>query len=69
MVAQKLVERLGHNVVTAVNGEDAIAQWKRHAPDVVLMDLQMPVMDGLEATRAIRAQSKAKGLDISASSP
>lgn len=38
----------------AANGLEALAQVKRHPPDVILMDLQMPVMDGLKATRTIK---------------
>lgn len=40
----------------AVNGQEAVAWIAEHQPDVVVMDLQMPVMDGVEATRLIKRQ-------------
>lgn len=44
-------------VAEAADGEEALEQYREHQPDVVLMDLYMPVMDGLAATRAILAES------------
>ena len=44
-------------VAEAANGQEAVEQFKRHNPDVTLMDLQLPIASGLEAIRAIRAHA------------
>jgi CheY-like chemotaxis protein len=53
-VAQRFLERLGCEVELAENGEQSVGAWERGHFDVVLMDIQMPVMDGYTATRLIR---------------
>jgi PAS domain S-box-containing protein len=56
-----LLEQRGHEVVTVANGRDAVAQAAERAFDVILMDLQMPEMGGLEATHAIRLHERTTG--------
>jgi CheY-like chemotaxis protein len=51
-----LKERDGLEIVTAANGEEAIAKHRTFPPDIIMMDLNMPGMDGFAATAAIRAQ-------------
>ncbi len=61
-VATGLLTRHGHDVVVAVNGRAAVQAWERDRFDLVLMDLQMPVMDGIEATTLIRQQEREQRL-------
>ncbi|MBA3004276.1 MAG: response regulator, partial [Desulfurivibrio sp.] len=54
-VAQKLLEKEGHSVVIANNGREAVEKYDAEHFDLILMDVQMPEMDGFEATAEIRA--------------
>ena len=52
---RRLLEMSGYRVVEAVNGNQAIEAAERERPDIILMDLSLPMLDGLAATRRIRA--------------
>jgi two-component system chemotaxis response regulator CheY len=55
MKSAALLKELGHEVFEAENGEEAVAMYAAHSPDAVLLDITMPVMDGLAALKAIMA--------------
>ncbi|MCO7518249.1 MULTISPECIES: fused response regulator/phosphatase [unclassified Pseudomonas] len=55
LLLAQIVRRQGHEVLTAENGEQAVALFARHRPQLVLLDALMPVMDGFEAARQIKA--------------
>ncbi len=60
-IASRLLEKQGHHVTIATDGREALAALDRERFDVVLMDVQMPEMDGFEATAAIRAKERDSG--------
>jgi PAS domain S-box-containing protein len=63
-LALRLLEKRGHLVVLAEDGAQAVEELQKQKFDLVLMDVQMPVMDGVEATAAVRLREKTTGAHI-----
>ncbi len=57
LILQAMLKKSGHEVVEACNGQEAVELFDEHHPELVLMDVMMPVMDGYDATRAIKDKS------------
>ncbi|MBZ5635117.1 MAG: response regulator [Acidobacteriia bacterium] len=60
-VARAILEKAGHSVVLARTGQKALTLWEEQPFDLILMDVQMPEMDGFEATAVIREREKQSG--------
>ena len=60
-LAKIILEKQGHQVLLANDGQDALEQARKGGFDLILMDIQMPVLGGVEALEAIRAEEKAQG--------
>ena len=63
-VLRTLLTGSGYEMLEAVDGETGVARAKSDRPDLILMDIQMPVLDGYEATRRIKADPDLKGIPV-----
>lgn len=61
---KRLLEMSGYQVVEAINGQEAIEVAQRELPDLILMDLSLPLLDGLSATRRIRVRPELEKVPI-----
>lgn len=57
MLLRKVLETKGYRVLEAINGQEAVDVSKREQPDLILMDLDLPILDGIAATQQIRQQA------------
>ena len=63
-ILRDLLTSAGYEIVEAENGEEALAAVAKRRPDLILMDIQLPVMDGYEATRRIKADPALQSIPI-----
>ena len=64
MIVRDLLEFQGYHVVDVSDGEEALAATERERPDLILMDIQLPRISGLEATRRIKARDDLRRIPI-----
>jgi two-component system cell cycle response regulator DivK len=63
MLSRRLIRR-GFEVVIAVDGGEGVEATQRHRPDIVLMDMSLPVLDGYDATRQIKALEATRAIPV-----
>ena len=63
MLSRRL-ERRGYEVILAVDGEEGVARARSDAPDLVIMDMSLPVLDGWEATRQLKAAPETASIPV-----
>ena len=63
-ILRDLLGAAGYDMIEANDGAEGVSQAMAHKPDLILMDIQMPVMDGYEATRRIKADPALKAIPI-----
>ena len=63
-ILRDLLTNAGFDIVEAENGEEAIASAQAIRPDLILMDIQLPILDGYEATRRLKADPDLKSIPI-----
>jgi two-component system cell cycle response regulator DivK len=63
-ILRDLLSNVGYEMIEAEDGVQAIEQATKHRPDLILMDIQLPLMDGYEATRRIKANPDLKSIPI-----
>ena len=68
-LATRLLRKKGHEITSAENGKEAVELFLQGSFDVILMDLEMPVIGGIEAARQIRAKEKALSVKTPAYTP
>ena len=61
---QKIIEKLGHEVLSATNGEEGVRTAKEQIPDLILMDVVMPELNGFQATRKISRDERTSHIPI-----
>jgi two-component system cell cycle response regulator DivK len=63
-IVRQLVSRTSYRLIEAVDGESGVAQAQQELPDLILMDVQLPKMSGLDATRLLKADSRTSHIPI-----
>jgi len=63
-IIRDLLTSVGYELIEAVTGEEGVAMAAEHRPDLILMDMQLPVLDGYEATRRIKAKPDLAAIPI-----
>jgi two-component system cell cycle response regulator DivK len=66
-IVRDLLTANDYDMAEAENGEEALASVKKERPDLILMDIQLPIMDGYEATRRIKAAPSLRSIPLSLS--
>ena len=63
-ILRDLLTNAGYEMLVAEDGVQAVEQTEKHRPDLILMDIQLPVLDGYEATRRLKANPELKAIPI-----
>lgn len=63
-IVRDLLTSVGYEIIEAVTGEQGVAMAAEHRPDLILMDMQLPILDGYEATRQIKANPALRDIPI-----